>query len=158
MTEAATYDIDAQGILDDLIAERGGLSKFDRHQIETAREITDLMIEMRYAPRSEKVKYGDTIGRLKQDLPPVVPVPRKSTFPSMPGMSLNELALEYQRAIADLDGDPDWDRVPIIGAAAGPPADAAAPPQKPTVDASADVPAKPASGALMWTRLRRSPI
>ena len=103
-TSATSQPISDQQILDSLIAERGGVSKFTDAQVHFARIIVRLMSDMASAKVGEAVRHATEITRLLDCLPPALPGFNAGQQPRdrmLAGMSLHEMAAVYQRMLAD---------------------------------------------------------
>jgi hypothetical protein len=98
---------DVRGLLDDFVAERGGVLAFSRAQVEIARTAVQLMLQLRTAAPSEVVKLGDVLARLTAQLPPIIVT--KTEIRHIPkGISLQELTNAYCELVQN-EGNIDWD-------------------------------------------------
>ncbi len=98
----------AQELLDSLVEERGGISKFSRVQVELAVAATRLMGLMRGAAAGDIVKTATALSAILDKLPPVVAGSSRPVERITRDMPLQELANAYSRFLQDR-GEIDWD-------------------------------------------------
>jgi hypothetical protein len=126
MITDADISPDKEASFNSLVEERGGPGKFTDFQLDVALAVVGMMGDIRserYGTPVERARTAEAAARLLELLPPPKPQSRESGRPFITtGMSLQDMANEYARAVADLDTTPDWDleERPIIDAVAEP--------------------------------------
>jgi hypothetical protein len=94
-----------QDLIDDLVARHGGLAAFNRAQIEIARAIVKLMVEMRSAPAGEVGKLATAMTRLLEQLPPPPVQPAVTKFAIGADTSVIEISSRYAAMVR---GEESW--------------------------------------------------
>jgi hypothetical protein len=102
-----TVDIDPGTLssLSSLIEMRGGASRFSDYQLDIALAHVEMMRDVRNsdATPGERAKAAQQAVGLLDLLPPVPAPKREIREVSLDGLSLQQAALQYARAIGDLD-------------------------------------------------------
>src|SRR5258707_668111 len=92
-----------QELFNALVARHGGVERFDAAQIEIARTVIQLMLDLRTAAPGESVKIADAMTRLMDRLPaPPPPPPPAPKDPSLVGLSVMQLSRLYERMVANV--------------------------------------------------------
>ena len=109
----------AQQILDSLVAERGGISKFNRVQVEYARVATRLLLDMCVVEVGEGAKHAAEISKYLSYLPPLLPARTNGSGSlDISNMSTQELSRLYGQMLTNPTIGTEPDPGPVIDVAA----------------------------------------
>jgi hypothetical protein len=109
----------AQQILDSLVAERGGISKFNRAQVEYARVATRLLLDMCVVGIGEGAKHAAEISKYLSYLPPLLPARTNGSGRlDTSNLSTQELSRLYAQMLANPTIGTEADDGPVIDAEA----------------------------------------